>query len=115
MNPGDFKSRITLLKRSELERDEMGGYKSPEYTPVLKIWAKQRDKTSTFRQVIGDYVTVDTCYFIIRNISGKYPITTDWRLSYNGYNYVVNSVVELGERPPYYLEIEATRIGGINR
>ena len=65
MNPGDFKSRITLLKRSEPERDEMGGLKPSTYTPVFKVWAKQRDKTSTFRQVIGDYVTMDTCYFVI--------------------------------------------------
>ena len=115
MNPGDFKSRITLLERSEPERDEMGGLKPSTYTPVFKVWAKQRDKTSTFRQVIGDYVTMDTCYFVIRDISSKYPVNTDWRISFEGYTYVINSVVKLGERAPYYLELEATRLGGINK
>lgn len=113
MNPGIFNRRITLLQRSTLVRDAMGGLKDPAYEKIVTLWAMQRDKTSTYKQVIGDYVTTNTCYFIVRDVTGKYPVDASWRISYEGYTYVINSITKLNDRPPFYLEIEATRIGGI--
>lgn len=113
MNPGELKRRIMLRRRLPLVRDEMGGLQEAEYEDAAVVWAGQRDKTSTYRQVIGDYVTVNTCYFIIRELPESCPITTDWRVRYEGYDYVINSVVRLNERPPFFLELEATRIGGL--
>lgn len=113
MNPGAMRRRIVLERRLPLQRDEMGGLCQAEYEDVATVWAEQRDKTSTYRQVIGDYVTVNTCYFIIRDITATQPISVDWRLRFEGYEYVINSIVRLNERPPFYLELEATRIGGL--
>lgn len=112
-NPGKFNKRVTLLRCEPAERDEMGGLREREYEAVGSFWAMQRDKTSTYKQVIGDYVTVNTCYFVLRDISSTYPLTTDWRLQYAGYTYVINSITKLDDSIPHYLEIEATRLGGI--
>lgn len=113
MNPGDFRKRITLLCPKSKTRDEMGGWTKPEYEEVCTIWAMQKDKTSSFKQVIGDYVTVNTCYFVTRPLPDKYSFGTDWRIISEGDHYVINSVVRLKDMPPYYIEIEATRIGGM--
>lgn len=113
MNPGKLNKRITLQRCEPAERDEMGGLREREYETVGSFWAMQHDKTSTHKQVIGDYVTVNTCYFIIRDISDMYPLTTDWRLLYDGYTYIINSISKLTDSVPHYLELEATRLGGI--
>ncbi len=114
MNPGAMTRRITLERRLPLKRDELGGLQEAEYEDAATVWAEQRDKTSTYRQVIGDYVTVNTCYFIIRDCTPSLPITADWRLRFEGYEYIINSIVRLNRRAPFYLELEATRIGGLS-
>ena len=113
MNPGKINKKITLLRCEPAERDEMGGLRESDYEAVGSFWAMQRDKTSTHKQVIGDYVTVNTCYFVLRDITVSYPLTTDWRVLYDGYTYVINSITRLADSVPYYLEIEATRLGGL--
>lgn len=113
INPGLLKHRIMLLEPSAPERDEMGGCKPITYTGVEVVSAMQRDKSSTHRQVIGDYVTVNTCYFVCRDFTGRLDVNTNWRIRYKGYDYIINSIVLLDDSLPYYVELEATRIGGM--
>lgn len=113
INPGLLKHRITLLKPSAPERDGMGGYKPTVYTETETVSAMQRDKTSTHRQVVGDYVTVNTCYFVCRDFTGRLDVSTNWRIRYKGYDYTINSIVVLDDRLPHYVELEVTRIGGV--
>lgn len=112
-NVGQFKHTLHLLKPDEATRDELGGYNERTYTEVGTVRALQRDKSSTFRQVIGDYVTVNTCYFIVRDCRCAFPIGVEWRIKVEGQTYVINSVTLLDDTPPYFLELECTRIGGI--
>ena len=112
-NVGKFNKCLHLLKPSETVIDALGGVEDKNYEDVGKVMALQRDKSSTFRQVIGDYVTVNTCYFVIRDIRSAWPIRQDWRLRLNGQTYVINSITLLDDDKPYFLEIEATRLGGI--
>ena len=113
-NLGAVKWVLTLLQPSEFVRDELGGVESRNYSPALTINALQRDKSSTWKTVIGDYVTLDTQYFIIRDIRSAFDINTDWRLECNGYTYVINHITLLDDSAPFYLEIEATKMGGIS-
>ena len=113
INPGMLKHRITLLKPSAPKRDSMGGYEPTTYTEACVVSAMQRDKTSTYRQVVGDYVNVNTCYFVCRDFTGRLDVTTNWRIRYKGYDYIINSIVLLDYKLPRYVELEATRIGGI--
>lgn len=108
-----LRHKITLLKPSAPERDGIGGYKPAIYTEVDSVYAMQRDKSSTYRQVVGDYVTVNTCYFVCRDFTGRLDVSTNWRIRYKGYDYVINSIVLLNNHLPHYVELEATRIGGI--
>ena len=113
-NMGQFKWRLTLLRPGEFARDEMGGIMDSEYTPVGVVNALRRDKSTTYKTVIGDYVTVDTAYFIIRDVRGVHDINNDWRLIIDGQVYVINTVTVLDDTVPKYLEIEATKIGGLS-
>lgn len=61
---------------------------------------------------MGDYVTTQTRYFVTRDFRGRYPIDTRWRLGYQGYTFAINSIKLLDDQVPYYLEIEATALGG---
>lgn len=112
-NLGKFTHKLELLKPSEIVRDELGGVADASYSVVAIVNAMQRDKSTTYRQVIGDYVTMDTAYFVIWDISSVYKLDNRWRFRCNGYTYVINTVTRLEDEVPYMLEIEATKIGGI--
>ena len=113
-NIGLFKWRLDLLQPGEFQRDEMGGIMDREYKKVGTINAFKRDKSVTYKTVIGDYVTLDTAYFIVRDIRNAHNLDTDWRIRLDGHTYVINTVTVLDDTVPYYLEIEATKIGGIS-
>nr|DAG49949.1 MAG TPA: Putative head tail adaptor [Bacteriophage sp.] len=109
-NPGRFNKRITLLKPSNPARDELGGVADITYTPAVGLFAMVTVKDQSRRTVNGDYVTADTRYFVIRDISAKYPINANWRLKYNGYTYIINNVELIDESVPTYLQITATAV-----
>lgn len=112
INPGSFNAFITLLRPSRQERDEMGGIKDRQYRESITLKGLKRDKSTTYKQVIGDYVTVDTIYFVTADILSIYPLDTDWRLRYDGAVYLINHITRLDDVAPYYMEIEATKVNG---
>lgn len=113
-NMGLFKWRLELLQPGIFQRDEMGGIKDYDYKKVGTVNAFKRDKSVTYKTVIGDYVTLDTVYFVVRDIRNAFDINNDWRLKVDGHIYVINTVTVLDDTVPKYLEIEATKIGGLS-
>ena len=112
-NHGDYRWPLTLLKPTEPTRDELGGMSDVVYEPVVVVNALKRDKSQTYRQVIGAYVNMSTAYFIIYDLRRDFPIDTDWRIQDSDGNvYVINSLTILDGIPPE-IEIEATRLGGV--
>ena len=115
-NPGRFTKRITLLSPSAPVRDALGGIAATTYTAVLTLFAMCDEKSQARQQIIGDYVTSDTRYFVVRDIRSLCPgIDTSWRIAYNGFTYLINELTVLGDAPPY-IQITATAInasGGI--
>lgn len=112
-NPGRFCHRITLLKPSIPVRDELGGLGETTYTPVITVSAMCEQRNQSRQQIVGDYVTVDTRYFVIRDIRGMDAVKglgTSWRLSYRDFTYLVNDILLLDESRPYFLQITATAI-----
>lgn len=114
-NPGRFCHRITLLKPSALVRDELGGLSETTYVPAVTVSAMCEQRNQSRQQIVGDYVTVDTRYFVIRDIRGMDAVKgldTSWRLSYRDFTYFVNDILLLDESRPYFLQITATAING---
>lgn len=112
-NPGRFTKRITLLSPSAPERDDLGGLKPTTYTAALTLFAMCDQKSQTRQQIIGDYVTSDTRYFVVRDIRSLCPgIDTSWRLAYNGYTFLINEVTLIDDSAPYYIQLTATAING---
>ena len=92
-NPGRFTNRITLLRPS--------------------AFAMVEQKTQTRQQFVGDYVTSDTRYFVVRDIRSLCPgIDTSWRLAYRGYTYLINELTLIDESSPFYIQIAATAVNG---
>ena len=113
-NIGRFTKKITLLSPSEPERDDLGGLKPTTYTEALTLYALCEQKSQTRQQFIGDYVTSDTRYFVIRDIRSRLetPLSTQWRLAYNGFTYLINEITLIDESAPYYIQLTATAING---
>ena len=114
-NPGRFCHRITLLKPSVLVRDELGGLSETTYVPAVTLSAMCEQRNQSRQQIVGDYVTVDTRYFVIRDIRGMNAVKgldTSWRLSYRDFIYLINDILLLDESRPYFLQITATAING---
>lgn len=110
-NPGKFNKVISVLKPSDPVRDELGGIASTTYEEVIKLYAMVEQRNQSRQQIIGDYVTVDTRYFVVRDIRAVLPdINTQWRLEYNGYTYIINDLTLIEESRPYYVQITATAI-----
>lgn len=108
-NPGKLNRFISVLKPSDPIRDELGGIAPTVYTEAGKIPAMVEQRSQSRQQIIGDYVTVDTRYFVVRDIRSIFPnINTNWRLKYNGYTYVINDLTLIEESRPYFVQITAT-------
>ena len=114
-NPGRFCHRITLLKPSVPVRDELVGLSETTYVPAVTLSAMCEQRNQSRQQIVGDYVTVDTRYFVIRDIRGMNAVKgldTSWRLSYRDFTYLINDILLLDESRPYFLQITATAING---
>lgn len=112
-NPGRFCHRITLLKPSAPVRDELGGLSETTYAPAITLSAMCEQRNQSRQQIVGDYVTVDTRYFVVRDIRGMNAakgLDTSWRLSYRDFTYLINDILLLDESRPYFLQITATAI-----
>ena len=112
-NPGRFCHRITLLKPSAPVRDELGGLSETTYAPAITLSAMCEQRNQSRQQIVGDYVTVDTRYFVIRDVRGMSAVKrldTSWRLSYRDFIYLINDILLLDESRPYFLQITATAI-----
>lgn len=112
-NPGQFCHRITLLKPSAPVRDELGGLSETTYVPAVTLSAMCEQRNQSRQQIVGDYVTVDTRYFVIRDVRGMGAVKgldTSWRLSYRDFIYLINDILLLDESRPYFLQITATAI-----
>lgn len=114
-NPGRFTHKVTLLKPAEPERDELGGIKSGGYQLAIELFAMCEQKDQSRQVFVGDYVTADTRYFVIRDVHESYPIDTTWRLEYRGYVWIINDVRLLDESRPAFIQITATAINGGGR
>ena len=115
-NPGRFTHKIVLMRPSAPVRDELGGIGKITYTDAYTVMAMVEDKDQSRRQVIGDYVTVDTKYFVTRDLSMMIPyLDVNWRLKYNGFVYTINKVELMNESKPYFMQLTATAInsGGV--
>ena len=113
-DPGRFTRRITLLRPSDPERDELGGLKQTTYTEALTLFAMCEQRSQSRQQIIGDYVTSDTRYFVIRDIRSllKDELNTQWRLMYNGFTFLINDITLIDESVPYYIQLTATAVNG---
>jgi len=113
-NPGRFTRRITLLQPSTPERDDLGGLKQTTYTAALTLFAMCEQRSQTRQQIIGDYVTSDTRWFVIRDVRSllSTPLDTSWRLAYNGFTYLINEITLIDDSAPYYIQLTATAING---
>lgn len=112
-NPGRFCHRITLLKPSAPVRDELGGLSETTYVPAVTLSAMCEQRNQSRQQIVGDYVTVDTRYFVVRDTRGMNAakgLDTSWRLSYRDFTYLINDILLLDESRPYFLQITATAI-----
>jgi hypothetical protein len=112
-NSGRFRHKITLLRPSAPVRDELGGISATTYEAALTLFAMVEQKSQTRQQFIGDYVTSDTRYFVVRDIRSLCPgIDTSWRLTYGGYTYLINELPLFDESIPYFIQITVTAING---
>ncbi len=113
-NPGKFRHKITLLQPSAPVRDNLGGLAATTYTATtVTLFAMVESRSQTRQQIIGDYVTSDTRYFIVRDIVSLYPsIDTTWRLVYNNVTYLINEITLIDESSPHFIQIVATAING---
>lgn len=112
-NPGRFRCKIALLKPNKPERDELGGLKSATYSEVCTLFAMESNRSQVRTEFVGDYVTADTRYFVVRDLSTIAPdIDNSWRLTYNGTTYLINDVLTIEESYPTWVQITATAVRG---
>ena len=112
-NPRELNRRIVLLRPSDPVRDDVGGIAPTTYTAELSLFAKVSAHNQSRQQIIGDFVTVDTRYFVLRDVRRICPaLNINWRLSYRGFVFVINNIQQLDEESPPYTQITATAING---
>lgn len=109
-NPGRFTHKIELLKPSEPARDELGGIAPTTYSTALTINAMCEQRSQARQDVLGDYVTTDTRFFVVRDLTNTAAadIDTTWRLKCDGRVYLINQVLLIDESVPYFVQITAT-------
>lgn len=112
-NPRELNRRIVLLRPSTPVRDELGGIADTTYTAELSLFAKVSSYNQSRQQVVGDFVTVDTRYFVLRDVRRICPdLDTSWRIVYRNFVYLINDIQLLDEENPPYVQITATAVNG---
>ena len=112
-NPRELNRRIALLRPSTPERDEIGGVAPTTYTVEKSLIAKVSARNQSRQQVLGDFVTVDTRYFVMRDVRRICPdLNVNWRIQYRGFIFLINDIQLLDEENPPYLQITATAVNG---
>lgn len=113
-NPGRFKYCIKLMRPSKALRDDLGGIQETTYSTALTINAMCEQRSQSRQQIAGDYVSVDTRYFITRDLRGTEAggIDTSWRIELNGRTYLINDVLLIDESVPAFVQITATAMSG---
>ncbi len=115
-NPRELNQRITLLRPSEPKRDACGGIEATTYTAALSLFAKATSKNQSRQEVVGDFVTVDTKYFVVRDIRRICPdIDTSWRIRFRDFAFIINDIQLLDEETPAYTQITATAVNASGR
>ncbi len=116
-NPGELNRRITLRKPGPPVRDELGGIAETTYVYAGNFPAKVTQRNQSRQQFVGDYVTTDTRYFVVRDIRSLCPgLNSKWQLLYRDYVWNINKIELLDEEKPPYIQITATAVntgGGI--
>ena len=108
-NPRELNRRIVLLRPSTPVRDELGGIAETTYTAEVSLFAKVTTHNQSRQQVIGDFVTVDTRYFVLRDVRRICPdLDTSWQIGYRNFKYLINDIQLLDEENPPYTQITAT-------
>lgn len=108
-NPGRFTEKIILRKPEANVRDELGGLMPAEYKDVCTLFAMMESKSQSRSQIIPGFVTENTRYFVIRDISKLYPgLNTEWQLVYNDYVFKINQIELIKESRPFFLQLVAT-------
>lgn len=112
-NSGKFRHKIILQKPKPEEYDELGGLVSSGFDDFCTVFAMCEQRSQSRQQVVGDYVTVDTRYFVVKDVSRlSRDIDTSWQIVYNGHTFRINQVELLNESVPYYVQFTATAING---
>lgn len=111
--PGELNRRVVLQRPSTPVRDELGGIGEITYEYVKEFPAKVTKRNQSRQQFVGDYVTADTRYFVLRDIRTACPgLNTKWMLQYRGFAWVINNIELLDEENPPYIQITATAVNG---
>ena len=112
-NPRELNRRIVLKRPSAQTRDELGGIETTTYTAELSLFAKVSAKNQSRQDIVGDFVTVDTRSFVLRDIRRICPdIDASWRISYREFDFIINDIQLLDEESPPYTQITATAVNG---
>lgn len=112
-NPRELNRRIVLLRPSAPVRDDAGGIAPTTYTAELSLFAKISTRNQSRQQVVGDFVTVDTRYFVLRDIRRICPeLNARWRIGYRNYVFAINDIQLLDEENPPYVQLTATAVNG---
>ena len=112
-NPGRFRYKIKLLKPGTPERDEIGGLKSAAFSEAVTLFSLMVKRAQVKQDFIGEYVTADTRYFVVRDLETVCPdIDTTWRLECGGVVYQINDVLAIDDTAPSWVQITAKAIRG---
>ena len=112
-NPRELNRRIILLRPSVPVRVEVGGIAPTTYTAEMSLFAKVSSRNQSRQQVVGDFVTVDTRFFVLRDVRRICPdLNANWRINYRDFVFVINDIQLLDEESPPYTQITATAVNG---
>lgn len=100
-NPARLNKRITIQRQAPIMRDEMGGKQPAKWSNAITVWAAMRHNSALQREYMGDHVSSQAVYFIVREAD----IAVSSRIMCDGKYYDIVNIEELAGIPKY-LEIE---------
>lgn len=110
-NAGRFVHKIELYKPGQSTRDELGGLTTGERILAATLFAMCEQKNQTRQEILGDYVSTATRFFVVPDIRTMCPgLNKDWEIKHSGLTYKINDITLIDESAPYYLQITATAL-----
>ena len=110
---GMMDKKVTLFKRSSVQDEDYGGYKSVDYIPSNHMWAHVIWKSAEIKNEGEQMQYTQVCEFYVRNASGNLEAEPSDYILFDTSKFYISRIDVIDGRKKF-LRITATQVQNVD-